>query len=119
MTNTLRERALGALSVLRLTSHSDKAEILSAYIEALEFQSHVALDRMTQLMDRGWCLDRDQNVPAAFCFIHPRGFCKVFIHTHGDAEFWLKRVSQPHWIGATDDEQAFTEYMKAIGTSRR
>ena len=31
MTNTLRERALGALSVLRLTSHSDKAEILSAY----------------------------------------------------------------------------------------
>ena len=113
MTNTLRERALGALAVLRLTSHSDKAEILSGYIEALEFQSHVALDWMTQLMDRGWSLARNQDGPAAFCFIHPRGFYKVYIHTNGDAEFWLKRIRQPHWIGATD-EQVFTEYIKAI-----
>ena len=66
MTNTLRQRALGALAVLRRTSHQDKADSLKAYIEALEFQSHVALDRMTQLMERGWSLDRQQDRPWVF-----------------------------------------------------
>ncbi len=56
MTDTLRYRALGALAVLRHTSHQDKANILSAYIAGLEAQPHVALDRAAQLLERGWRL---------------------------------------------------------------
>ena len=54
MTETLRHQALGALAVLRHTSHQDKATILAAYVDALEAQSQIALDRAAQLQGRGW-----------------------------------------------------------------
>ncbi len=54
MKDTLRHQALGAIAVLRYTSHQDKAAILYAYFEALELQSEVALDRADRLQDRGW-----------------------------------------------------------------
>ncbi len=67
MTDTLRYRALGALAVLRYTSHEDKAEILTAYIAGLEAQPHVALDRAAQLLERGWRLTRNRNSSSGSC----------------------------------------------------
>ncbi len=113
MTDTLRYRALGALAVLRHTSHEDKADILSAYIAGLEAQPHVALDRAAQLLERGWRLVRNRNSSSALRFVHPRSFYKVHLQGNGDAEFWLKRVPRPHRIEAQDDK-AFTEYIDAI-----
>ncbi len=113
MTDTLRYRALGALAVLRHTSHEDKANILSAYIAGLEAQPHVALDRAAQLIERGWRLARNPNSSPALRLIHPRSFYQVYLQGNGDAEFWLKRVPRPHQIEAQDDN-ALTEYLDTI-----
>ncbi len=113
MTDTLRYRALGALAVLRHTSHEDKADILGAYIAGLEAQPHVALDRAAQLLERGWRLVRNPNSSPVLRLIHPRSFYQVYLQGNGDAEFWLKRVPRPHRIEAQDDE-AFTEYIDVI-----
>ena len=103
MTKKLRQEAHGALAVLHHTSHQDKASILTAYVETLEAQSSIAIDRATMLHDWGWHLCRKQS-PSTMRLRHPRYFYEVKLRPNGDAEFRLMRVKYAHWIGADERE---------------
>ncbi len=113
MTDTLRHQALGALAVLRHTSHQDKAAILIAYFEALEARSHIALIRAAQLQDRGWQFERIHASIPMLRLRHPRPFYRVNLRANGDAEFRLSRLRQPHRISAQDAD-GFETYLDAI-----
>lgn len=113
MADTLRQQALSALAVLHHTSHRDKADVLTAYIAGLEVRSNIALDRANCLIGRGWRIAQEQSSKSTLGFVHPRSFYWVHLENNGDAEFWLKRVRQPHLIEALDGA-AFAHYVEAI-----
>jgi len=113
MTDTLRLQALGALAVLRHTSHHDKAAILSAFLAALELQSEFALRRAVRLHELGWRVQRHTSPKPVLRLRHPRSFYQVNLQANGDAEFRLLRVRNRHRIGAQDAD-GFEAYLKAI-----
>ena len=113
MTDTLRHRALGALAVLRHTSHHDKAAALSAYLEAVELQSEITLRRAARLHEQGWRVQRSMSSKPILRLRHARYFYKVNLHANGDAEFQLLRVWHHHRVCAHDDD-GFDAYIKAI-----
>jgi len=117
MTKTLRQQAHGALAVLHHTSHQDKANILTAYVETLEVQSSIAIDRATMLHDWGWHLCRNKS-SSTMRLRHPRSFYEVKLRPNGDAEFRLTRVKYAHWIGA-EDREAFEVYLETIDRGDR
>jgi len=113
MADALQNQATNVLAVLRHTSHEDKANILGAYIKRLEARSNIAIGRAVHLIERGWSIARRERTAAELRLVHPCAFYQVHIQGSGDAEFWLKRVRQPHRIEA-QDEIAFTDYLEAI-----
>ena len=117
MTKTLRSQAHGALAVLHHTSHQDKADILAAYVEALEAQSRIALDRAAMLHDWGWQLCRKRS-SAALRLRHPHSFFEVDLQTNGDARLRLMRVKIPHEIAAEDTEE-FKAYLQTLDRGDR
>ncbi len=84
MTDTLRLQALGALAVLRHTSHHDKAAILSAYLAALELQSEFALRRAVRLHELGWRVQRHTSPKPVLRLRHPRSFYQVNLQANGE-----------------------------------
>ncbi len=113
MTDALRHKALGAIAVLRYTSHQDKAAILCAYFEALKLQSEVALDRAARLQDRGWRFRHKHSSKPMLRLRHRRLFYEVNLRPNGDAEFRLMRVRNSHWISAQDAD-GFEAYIVSI-----
>ncbi len=113
MTDVLRDNALGAIAVLRHTSHADKAAALTAYVEVLEAQPNIALERAALLQDKGWLLQRKLSSRTTIWLRHPRPFYNVLLQPNGTAEFRLTRVPDPHVIGAHDAD-GFEDYIELL-----